>query len=138
MLETVPAAVQLPDATEKDKFKGHRAGHDAFMTGFSFAWFIAQKLQESKKLEEGRTWIDLLDDIRNRICLSGKEFPLFIQKSHYVKSSKNHLEKYDRIMNHKGQTEAPSESWIDNFLHYRILSKFLLYNCNCMIHTNDL
>jgi len=109
VLETIPSAVQFLDATEKEKFKGHRAGHDAFMTAYSFASFIAQKMQGSKQ-EECADWMNLLGDVRNRLCLSGKTFPLLIQKSDFAKCSKGHLEKYDRIMNQINQSETLDES----------------------------
>ena len=83
--------------SEKEKFKGHRAGHDAFMTAYSFAAFICQKRQGARK--EGVDWMDQLGDIRNRLCLSGKTFPLLIKKSDFAKCSKSHLEKYQRITN---------------------------------------
>ena len=134
MLDTVPEAVLL-DVTEKEKFKGHRAGHDAFMTAYSFASFIAQKLQESKR-EEGTDWMNLLGDIRNRLCLSGKTFPLVVQKSDFAKHSKGHLEKYDLIMNQMNQTENPSESWMcltlerNPTFYIWLSSEFSLYKCD--------
>ena len=72
---------------------------DAFMTGFSFASFVVQKLSScgNSESEKKLNWTELLGDVRNRICLSGKDFPLLIQKSGFAKCSKAHLEKYCRL-----------------------------------------
>ena len=73
---------------------------DAFMTGFSFASFVVQKLGgcgSHPDNEKKSSWTELLADVRNRICLSGKDFPLLIQKSGFAKCSKAHLEKYCRL-----------------------------------------
>ena len=78
-------AEMIPDfpVSKQECFKGHRAGHDAFMTGFSFASFLAHKVSESGKREA--SWMDPLSEVRNRLCLSGKDFPLLIQKSEFAK-----------------------------------------------------
>lgn len=84
----------------QERFKGHRAGHDAFMTAFCFASFIAQKTSSrpDSSTVMSTCWKDLVADVRNRICLSGKDFPLLIQKSAFAKCSKFHLEKYSRLV----------------------------------------
>lgn len=68
------------------------------MTGFSFASYVVQRFKGSKGTENNKSfWPELLTDVRNRICLSGKDFPLLIQKSGFAKCSKSHLEKYSRL-----------------------------------------
>lgn len=87
--------------SRQERFKGHRAGHDAFMTAFCFASFIAQKTStrpDSVNTVNSTCWKDLVADVRNRICLSGKDFPLLIQKSTFSKCSKFHLDKYSRLV----------------------------------------
>lgn len=86
-----------------ERFKGHRAGHDAFMTAFCFASFIAQKMSTRSDVvnTDDFCWKDLVADVRNRVCLSGKDFPLLIQKSTFSKCSKSHLEKYSRLVSDK-------------------------------------
>jgi len=93
---------QSPASSAREEhFKGHRAGHDAFMTGFCFASFLAQKVMTgSKELRSSphQCWAEAVSEVRNRVCLSGKDFPLLIQKSGFAKCSKSHLEKYSRIV----------------------------------------
>lgn len=92
--------VQAIGSPRQERFKGHRAGHDAFMTAFCFASFIAQKHSARPDgLNTLPCWKDLVADVKNRVCLSGKDFPLLIQKSTFSKCSKFHLEKFNRLNN---------------------------------------
>lgn len=101
--DTPTATVELDlfvedmDVSRPERFKGHRAGHDAFMTAYCFASFIAQKLSTVQNRKEELSWKDLVCDVRNRVCLSGKDFPLLIQKSAFSKCSKHHLEKHGKL-----------------------------------------
>uniref|UniRef100_A0A2R5L584 Target of EGR1 protein 1 n=1 Tax=Ornithodoros turicata TaxID=34597 RepID=A0A2R5L584_9ACAR len=75
----------------------HRAGYDAFMTGYSFATFLlsyAKKCPSAKGLE-----IEYLglEQIANKVFLSGKSVPLQIQASHFAKHSPQHREKYSAL-----------------------------------------
>lgn len=79
----------------------HRAGFDAFMTGFIFAHSCAvdQKTEarqdESKQAEQGaEQW---LSSCLNKVYLSGKSVPLIIVKSTFAKSSKAHLQKIQML-----------------------------------------
>ena len=77
---------------------GHRAGMDAFMTGYSYAAFIWHK---SKVLDGG---IELPSDMKdsnitNHIYLVGKEFPLTVKRSNFAKNSTSHAEKYENVLN---------------------------------------
>lgn len=67
--------VSLPRMT------GHRAGFDAFMTGYCYAFYQAQLSQEKETA---------MEDSRNRVYLTAKDMPLRIMKSHFVKTSSNH------------------------------------------------
>ncbi|KAL4236533.1 Target of EGR1 [Mactra antiquata] len=69
---------------------GHRAGYDAFMTGFIYA--VYQTADD--------TWIDKTDEWKNKLYLGGKDYPLSVSKSSFSKHSKLHLEKINRIRNH--------------------------------------
>ncbi|XP_014668704.1 PREDICTED: target of EGR1 protein 1-like isoform X2 [Priapulus caudatus] len=71
---------------------GHRAGYDAFMTGFAMAYYI-RKHGDLKSPGFG------LGRFENRLCLSGKDVGLLISKSTFVKNSKYHTEKLERIEN---------------------------------------
>jgi target of EGR1 protein 1 len=66
---------------------GHRAGYDAFMTGFIYAVYRAS----------GGKWIDKTEEWRNKLYLGGKDYPLSVSKSSFSKHSKQHLEKINTI-----------------------------------------
>ena len=85
---------------------GHRAGFDAFMTGFSFATFIVHSTlidQESSHQSEAVSnllgvpirpeFSDL--NIVNRIYLVCKDIPFMIRKSAFARHSIGHSEKYN-------------------------------------------
>ena len=76
---------------------GHRAGMDAFMTGYSYAAFIWHK---AKNVENDIVIAEELQDtnIVNNMYLVCKEFPLLIKKSAFAKNSVSHVEKYEMIM----------------------------------------
>ena len=75
-----------PDVLEN---KGHRAGFDAFMTGFIFATFISNLSKDST--------IPGCSHFANKIYLTGKELPWNIARSHFAKVSSQHQEKINRI-----------------------------------------
>ena len=89
----IDSALQQPTS---ERFKGHRAGHDAFMTAFCFATFVAGRLSQDGDVEERIR--KAAESVRNRICLSGKDFPFLIQKSAFSKCSKVHTDKLKRIL----------------------------------------
>ncbi|XP_067144183.1 target of EGR1 protein 1-like isoform X1 [Centruroides vittatus] len=73
---------------------GHRAGFDAFMTGFVFASFLEAhcKLKSpsglTAMLESG------FDKTVNKIYLIGKNVPLIVTKGNFAKSSSEHKKNY--------------------------------------------
>ncbi|XP_033127452.1 target of EGR1 protein 1-like [Anneissia japonica] len=78
----------------------HRAGFDAFMTGFSFATFLG-KYGAWKETEVMNNQMSLgsrfqVEDLTNRLYLSGKSVPLLVEKSHFSKTSSHHREKFQK------------------------------------------
>lgn len=71
----------------------HRAGFDAFMTGFCMATFL-HRFRKSRQL----SLADSLPDFVNKLNLSGKDVPLKITKSQYSKTSMNHKEMWKKVM----------------------------------------
>lgn len=76
----------------------HRAGFDAFMTGFIFAHSCAIDHKTEAKSEHAEPEAEqLLSSCLNKVYLSGKSVPLIIVKSTFAKSSKAHLQKIEML-----------------------------------------
>jgi target of EGR1 protein 1 len=85
---------------------GHRAGYDAFMTGFTLACLMAQQQQQTQQLQQQqqqqtplppRDFFAGLSDFRNKLFLSRKDFQLTISKSSYGKVSREHQKKMEKL-----------------------------------------
>ena len=85
---------------------GHRAGFDAFMTGFSFVACLTSKSNAKDEAEKvpspllgGRLVSGAVADavIANRIYLVSKNFPLLLKKSNFAKNSVCHAEKLKKL-----------------------------------------
>ncbi|XP_026061784.1 target of EGR1 protein 1 [Carassius auratus] len=88
------ASSEAPVRPKEKKAEGgtHRAGFDAFMTGYIFAH--ARNLTENA--EESST-APLIPACLNKLFLSGKSVPLHVAKSTFSKSSKAHVHKMDYV-----------------------------------------
>lgn len=79
----------------------HRAGFDAFMTGFIFAHscVIDRKMElgVDESEDAGPELKQCLPSCLNKVYLSGKSMPLNIVKSTFAKSSKAHLQKVEML-----------------------------------------
>lgn len=82
----------------------HRAGFDAFMTGYIFAYSCARirkgevGAEEENGQKEEQTW---LPSCINKIYLSGKAAPLNVVKSTFSKSSRAHVLKMEMVWGQK-------------------------------------
>ncbi|KAM3865918.1 target of EGR1 protein 1 [Diretmus argenteus] len=94
-------SVEVEAKMNKPEVGTHRAGFDAFMTGYIFAYActLTKKEEEGegaedKKPQEEETW---LPSCLNKLYLGGKAAPLNIVKSTFTKSSKAHLQKMEMV-----------------------------------------
>lgn len=126
----LPNGVNGPQRTEPKgivpkKSGSHRAGFDAFMTGFATAAFIARfgstetpegatQLQSTaaKQMQGGQLTsrvgqLELAEScmehygighLTNKLYLSGKDYPLAVAKSSFTKTSTLHKDKMDMII----------------------------------------
>ncbi|CAB4039885.1 Target of EGR1 1, partial, partial [Paramuricea clavata] len=83
----------LTKASTNTASGNHRAGFDAFMTGFSMATYYHRF-----KTQDATTFAESIPDFINKLNLSGKDIPLKIEKSQYCKTSANHNETWKKVM----------------------------------------
>lgn len=79
----------------------HRAGFDAYMTGYIFAFSCALTKKEEVGAAGGETEQTWHPDSVNKIYLSGKAAPLNVVKSTFSKSSKAHIQKMKMVWGEK-------------------------------------
>ncbi|KAG9278432.1 target of EGR1 protein 1 [Astyanax mexicanus] len=90
--KNTPQTSKCPTGERERKAEGgtHRAGFDAFMTGYIFAFASILKSEESST-QPG------IPGCANKLYLSGKSVPLHIVKSTFSKSSKAHVHKMEQV-----------------------------------------
>ncbi|KAG1702066.1 Target of EGR1 protein 1 [Nymphon striatum] len=77
---------------------GHRAGFDAFMTGFTFATYAAKfGIYPQENSEDFNEILSNTEKFSNELFLTRKDFPLHVSKSNYAKSSFECTKKLSRI-----------------------------------------
>ncbi|XP_064625343.1 target of EGR1 protein 1-like [Lineus longissimus] len=107
--DTIDSSVNGPDTKSsengdkiaKSRCSGHRAGFDAFMTGYTLASAVLKcgKLSVLQTSSSDVKLADLqLNKLKNNVYLSGKDMPLKITKSNFSKTSKEHRVKYVKLM----------------------------------------
>lgn len=78
----------------RSKAGGHRAGFDAFMTGFIMSCYISNYASYNGNMDMKSFDID---NLKNNIYLSGKDVPWIVSKSAFAKTSKQHNTKFEKI-----------------------------------------
>lgn len=79
----------------RSKAGGHRAGFDAFMTGFIMSCYISNYASYNGNMDMKS--FDL-DNLKNNIYLSGKDVPWIVSKSAFTKTSKQHNTKFEKLI----------------------------------------
>lgn len=97
-IEIVETEIEISNH-ENDVNQTHSAGLDSFMTGFVMLTYL-NKLTKFKTIEQSSNigLIHLLNDfdleeIKNKVYLTGKDYPLMVRKSNFASTSLNHKEK---------------------------------------------
>lgn len=80
----------------------HRAGYDAFMTGYAFATFLLEYAKCRPGPSGGLDANDAgLEGLVNRVYLTGKTDPLQIRVGNFARHSAKHVEKYNALFGNK-------------------------------------
>ena len=86
----------LPPSTQKPSH-GHRAGFDAFMTGYTFAVYTTMLTQQPGAECSNDTMLSGVSKMRNCLANRGKGVPIQIAKSHFARTSEGHRRAWSRI-----------------------------------------
>ncbi|KAJ8270869.1 hypothetical protein GJAV_G00120190 [Gymnothorax javanicus] len=106
--EGAPASLQptesMASQPQAKKVEGglHRAGFDAFMTGYIFSFACTLKSSPNRSSPE----TPLLPDCLNKLYLSGKSVALQIVKSVFSKNSKPHTHKIEVVRKNSSSGDA--------------------------------
>jgi len=113
-LEAARAKLTAPDS-RKPSF-GHRAGFDAFMTGYTFACYAVKQGQALLRSSEGSVAFSReslmagLSPMQNCLANRGRPIPMHIAKSHFAKTSAAHRTTQELIRSKYGPEAAADSS----------------------------
>lgn len=88
---------------ESSRSGGHRAGFDAFMTGFIMACIISKHTSVEEGLERAvgasikLSQLTGMDSLKNKIYAMGKDHPMTVSKSNFCSPSRNHRERIQKL-----------------------------------------
>ena len=84
---------------------GHRAGFDAFMTGYVFAYYALTRTKARETAESEAPFNEVviagLSSMKNRLNNGNRTVPLILAKSQFVKTSQTHRENLSKIAEFK-------------------------------------
>lgn len=94
-----PSDSSCTKAVPPNRSGGHRAGFDAFMTGYIFASVVIKhgRVAEGVTIVNSLSDFGMAEEFGNKVYLGGKDFPLQIAQSNFAKPSKLHVEKWERL-----------------------------------------
>ena len=92
-LQTTQTAQIIDNKSPIQTSSGHRAGTDAFATGY---YFLSSGLHLAGK--SSKDLLSALSEYRNKIALGGKPMPLLITKSQYSSTSDKHRKIQQKIL----------------------------------------
>lgn len=93
----IPDRTPVQDGTEKHSASGHRAGFDAFMTGFVFATHVSEVKKITTKYDSFTAGNIGMSEQVNKVYLMGKNFPFLIRTGTYANMSANHTSKILKV-----------------------------------------
>jgi len=84
-------------AAQSSLYKGaHRAGFDAFMTGYCLASFAVRHFDLTPAVQQTSVKFEI-GQLKNNVALSGKDFALKVQSSEFCRTSTYHDAKFQAI-----------------------------------------
>jgi len=98
--DSLSIAAENGDALKPEKpanSGGHRAGFDAFMTGFAFTTFLVHQTQIPHRPADFSAAEIKTDNMVNRVYLVCKDFPMLVLKSAFAKCSGEHDKKLRKL-----------------------------------------
>ena len=108
-LESAKMRLQYPAPAKRPSF-GHRAGFDAFMTGYAFAFYVLKQLGDSSVGRSAESMLGGLAAMKNKLANRGKSVPLQIARSHFAKTSEGHRKAWNRTWSMMCTNATPPSS----------------------------